>query len=210
MNPVRIFLMATALTCCSHAAAADGRPWPAIQPFTWSGEIGNPDLAAVEMIIHTVNKDVAYQLMCFPGGYDSPEQQPYNFAGLLECGLFERHRDQLGLNLLVETQPDGTEVRRGRFVIWDLRPGCAQVLDWGARRRFRLLGMDLAIELLEIEFDTTMDTQFDPPARFVNRYHLRIKADSIPTETPKTAAPADADMPRWFPQCKPPTESAPR
>jgi hypothetical protein len=118
-----------------------------------------------------------YDFRCAPFGY--PESWWY-VEFVIECGLYV---PGTGLNLLGETVDPYSRLARSIILPTQLYGTCAEYPDWGSARKFRLRGLQLTIQISELDFDPKLKPEdfFLEPALRSARMLVTLATDDSAT-----------------------------
>jgi hypothetical protein len=122
-----------------------------IQPTERTLVVPDVSKADVVFLIKSDEGKPVYKLQCHSAGYTGDPD--FDYSGDFECRLSSvGHFDKYSTLLTEDPHQDRDWESRGRFFASELREPCSQIPHFGAKRDFRLRGMDLTLEIMDQEF----------------------------------------------------------
>lgn len=183
--------------CCYPAVGIGAQSYPAVSPLRRTFDVPDVAKANLMLVIKSRVGKPLYKLQCHSAGYTGDHD--FDYSGDFECRLSSAaQRDEYSTLLTEDAHQSRDWESRGRFFSSDLRGACALIPEFGARRGFRLRGMDLTLEVTDPRFteggkisslELTVTVRSDPQAR-------RPIAEVVPV--PKAGIPAGCDLQQHF------------
>jgi len=136
-----------------------------------------------------------YLLECHSMAYGLAQSRPdFDYSGDFECRLTPSDGSGKFSTLLTEEQdPTRDWQSRARFLAPELRGKCGAYVDYGLVRRFRLRGMELALEMSDVTFKSWPATVDDPSELKSFAFAVGVRPDS--TAISEIAETPDVDIP---------------
>lgn len=176
----RILIALIVISVVSPLPHAEGasNPWPVIQPKRQSFVIHDPDRAMIKTYIVNQTGAPLYLFVCRTGNDASVASIVY--AGDLDCRLLPASEGEVEDNLLVEEHHQKAWFSRGRMEAYQLYGECGSYPEYGLVRQFRLRGMKLTIEFLDVAFAVAPSGLRipGPPSRRLSSYTIRLTVES--------------------------------
>jgi hypothetical protein len=122
-----------------------------IQPAEKTFVVPEVSEADVVFLIKSDKGQPVYKLQCHSAGFTGDPD--FDYSGDFECRLSSvGHFDKYSTLLTEDPHQDRDWESRGRFFASELREPCAQIPHFGAKRDFRLRGMNLTLEIIDQQF----------------------------------------------------------
>ena len=196
------------LACCALflgasaiGAVAQAADWPAVKSlyerhvFIAPGKDGSDTPFIVD--VHDSTGAARYRLECHNPNYRGDPTDTY--ASYFQCRLqVLQDGKRVGPNLLAADTPDEKSEdwrNRGRLRLVQLLGECIAFPEYSMTRHFRLRGMLLTLQFLDVEWSPRRDAQGYP---LIDQFTVSL--DVVPDETAKTAAaePVEGNLPPKF------------
>ena len=118
-----------------------------------------------------------YELECHLGPYEG--DPAFDYSGDFECRLSSLYSVESHSTLLTEENHQTRDWEsRGRFLLWQLLEDCALYPEYGKLRHFRLRGMNLTLEVTDIELSKKV-----VGVPMIGKLDLHIIVEPDPTAT---------------------------
>ncbi len=172
------------------ATSAPAKRWPSVQPVRQAFPIPDPEKAVVKTFINGAKGQPLYIFVCRT---DKDTTVPgVVYAGDLDCRLIPARYGEVEDNLLIEEHGLSAWYSRGRMFAEELYGDCGSYPEHGRVRYFRLRGMKITLEFLDVKFALPPgkpEGSEAPQVRLAS-YTLRITVERDPSATRDIAAPS--------------------
>jgi hypothetical protein len=178
-------------------------PFPAILPtrttvklpantrtFRFAESPLDPEARALYLPIRTLDGKLVYEFMC-SAYVTEVEGRPVLSRWGLSCGLFAVGNRK---NLLEDAIDPYTRVPQAHIFPWQLFGDCSLYPGWGARRKFRLRGLELSISFREIEF---LNQETPPTLLEGGITNMVVEVEVKPDATATSALAPPPSYPDW-------------
>lgn len=168
--------------------------WPAITPVSATYAFPSIRQAAVLLDVPGVDGRILYRLECHNWMYQ--KDRDFDYSGDFECRLTSKYSVEAYSTLLTEDIDQSRDWQsRARFFASELIGSCGSNPEYGRVRSFRLRGMRIVLELMDIRVGNSADN----PTRgglalksfgFMVKVEPDWSANSAITERPNATPPA--------------------
>lgn len=159
--------------------------WPVIQPMQEVFAIEDPDKAFIQTFIRDPKGRALYLFVCRTGEVRTVPDLIY--TNDLDCRLTPAEVGETGDTLLVEEHGLRAWYSRGRMMANELYGECGAYPEYGRVRHFRLRGMRLTLEFLDVQFAAPpaeiQKPVLSPPSKLLASYKVRLTVERDPTAT---------------------------
>jgi hypothetical protein len=167
---------------------AQRKSWPVVEPLHEKqtfNDVAKNDADTPFLVFLKDSKGISvYELECHNGNYEDASE--INFSGAFQCVLFAVHGDRrMSGNLLAVDNKDERSTdwfNRGRILSDQLRGACAGYPEYESVRHFKLRGMLITFQLIDLEW-ANID---DPNKPELNKFTFDVSI--LPDKRAQTAA----------------------
>src|ERR1700687_798627 len=171
-------------------ASAQTYQWPAIVPIAKAFEFPEAERARAELRIMNSSGEEAYVLRCIGRDLIDEYLEIFEYTGAFECSLTSLYSEDHYSTLLTENpRQEKPWESRGRFFWSELTGVCGQYSEYNTTRHFRLRGMELTLQITDMQFNPPNDKTDPEMLHAMKSFRFNVSARPDATALSAIAEP---------------------
>lgn len=181
------------------SAAASSAPWPTIARAQRTFDFRDAKHANVSLALKDTGGRAVYRLQCHTWRFEGDPE--FDYSGDFECRLMSLYSKEAYSTLLTDDPNQSRDWQsRARIFAQELVGDCANYLEYGRMRNFRLRGMQIRFEFLNVKVIHSTDSATRGPIALKS---FRFIVSAWPDPSVRSAIAETVNVP------KPPVECGP-